>query len=104
MAKDVYLRCLDDTITRLHYIDFVSENYISKLYADDRHNHEYREKIKDMRDKVVKFHDELLDFYINVYIHDQKHPSSYNPLCKKPRKGVIPVTFENYPEKIGTTK
>lgn len=104
MAKDVYLRCLDDTITRLHYIDFVSENYISKLYADDRHNHEYREKIKDMRDKVVKFHDELLDFYNNVYIHDQKHPSSYNPLCKKPRKGIIPVTFENYPEKIGTTK
>ena len=104
MAKDVYLKCMDEAITRLHYFDFVSGNYLDKLYSDDRHNHEYREKVKEMRDKVVKLHDELLNYYNTVYIVNQKHPSSYNPLCKKPRKGVLPVTFENYPDAIGTAR
>ena len=83
MAKDLYFRCVNDAITRLHHIDFVSGPYLEKLYADDAHE-EFREHAKDIREKVNELHDILME-YLKVY---KKHEliSGYNPLCKPPRK------------------
>lgn len=83
MARDLYSHCINDTITHLHHIDFVSGPYIDKLYSDDIHDG-FRDYAKDIREKVNKLHDELME-YLKIY---EKHKlvSGYNPLCKPPRK------------------
>lgn len=94
MAKDLFVKCINDTITYLHYIDHVSKKYIDKLNESEIHDKEYTNKIQNMRDSVINFHDNLMFFIDNVYIKDQKHHSSYNPLCKKPRKQRIDRMFK----------
>ena len=83
MAKDLYSRCVNDAITRLHHIDFVSGPYLEKLYGDDIHE-EFRDHAKEIREKVIKMHDELME-YLKIY-EKYKEVSGYNPLCKPPRK------------------
>ena len=94
MAKDLFVKCINDTITYLHYIDHISKRYIEKLSDGDTHDADYVNKIKEMRKIVIKYHDDLIFFIDNVYIKDQKHPSSYNPLCKKPRKQRVDRMFK----------
>ena len=83
MARDLYLHCINDAITHLHHIDFVSGPYLEKLYGDDTHE-EFRDYAKEIREKVNKIHDELME-YLNVY-EKYNEVSGYNPLCKPPRK------------------
>ena len=82
MAKDLFFKCIDDAITRLHYIDFVMLPYINKLKSNENYDENYCDEIECLRKRVNGLHDDMLDF-LNRYRSNTE--VSYNPLCKKPR-------------------
>lgn len=82
MAKDLFFKCIDDAITRLHYIDFVMLPYINKLKSNKNYDEKYCNEIECLREKVNVLHDDMLDF-LNRYKSNMD--VGYNPLCKKPR-------------------
>ena len=49
MAKDLFFKCIDDAITRLHYIDFVMLPYINKLKSNENYDENYCDEIACLR-------------------------------------------------------